>query len=162
MKICLNIDKEMDKLESFSRRNNTHFFNVYEGPNEENAACVSKVVQLPNRFYSSSKTWTAVDVERAHRTGPKNDNYNRSRPIVARLHRWQDKLTVLHQRDGRKQIADTLNIRVASDLTGRQSSVLREERSAGRRAYFRNGRLQYNNRPQSTQQANPNPQTRQP
>lgn len=57
VKICLNIDKEMDKLESFSRRNNIRFFNVYEGPNEEKAACVSKVVQLLNRFYSSSKTW---------------------------------------------------------------------------------------------------------
>ena len=153
----------MDKLESFSRRNNIRFSNVYEGPNEGNAACVSKVVQLLNRFYSSSKTWTADDVERAHRTGPKNDNYNRPRPIVARLHRWHDKLTVLQQRDGRKQMIDTLNIRVASDLTGRQSSVLREERSAGRRAYFRNGRLHYNNRTQSTQQqANPSLQTRQP
>ena len=84
VKICM--DKEMDKLESFSRRNNIRFFNVYEGPNEENAACVSKVVQLLNRFYSSSKTWTADDVERSHRTGPKNDNYNCPRPIVARLH----------------------------------------------------------------------------
>ena len=75
----------MDKLESFSRRNNVRFFNVYEGPNEENAACFSKVVQLLNRFYSSSKTWTADDVERAHRTGPKNDSYNRPRPIVAQM-----------------------------------------------------------------------------
>ena len=147
VKMCLNIPKEMDKLESFSRRNNVRFFNVYEGSNEEKAACVSKVLQLLNRFYSSSKTWTADDVERAHRTGPKNDNYNRPRPIVALLHRWQDKLTVLQQRDGKKQMADTLNIRVASDLTGRQSSVLRQERSAGRRAYSRNGRLHYNNRP---------------
>ena len=44
-------------------------------------------------------------------------------------------------------MADTLNICVASVLTGRQSSVLREERSAGRLAYFRNGQIQYNNRP---------------
>ena len=64
VKMCLNIDKEMSKLESFSRRNNIRFFNVYEGPNEENAACVSKVVQLLNRFYSSSKTWTADEERR--------------------------------------------------------------------------------------------------
>ena len=64
----------MDKLESFSRRNNVRFFNVYEGPNEENAACVIKVVQTLNHFYSSSKTWSADDVERAHRTVPKTDN----------------------------------------------------------------------------------------
>ena len=56
MKICLNTDKEMDMLESFCRRNNIRFFNVYEGPNEENTACVRKVVQFLNRFYSSSKT----------------------------------------------------------------------------------------------------------
>ena len=41
----LNIDKEINKLESFYRRNNIRlFFNVYDVSNEENAACVRKVV----------------------------------------------------------------------------------------------------------------------
>ena len=72
--IRLNIEEEMDKLESFSRRNNIHLFNVYQGPFEENAACVREEVQYLTRFYWSSKTWTADDVERAHRTVPKTDN----------------------------------------------------------------------------------------
>ena len=52
--IRLNIEEEMYKLESFSRRNNIHLFTVYEGPYEENAACVREEVQSLNRFYSSS------------------------------------------------------------------------------------------------------------
>ena len=40
-------------------------------------------------------------------------------------------------------MADTLNIRVASDLTDSQYDILKEEKQAGRRAYFYQGRLHY-------------------
>ena len=43
-------------------------------------------------------------------------------------------------------MSDTLNIRVATDLTDRQNNILREEKSAGRQAYFHNGRLCYRER----------------
>ena len=104
-----------------------------------------KVVQLLNRFYSQ-KVWTRDDVERAHRTGPKSGDINRPRPLIARLHRWNDKISVLQERDGRKAMSDTLNIRVATDLTDRQNNILREEKSAGRQVYFYNGRLCYRER----------------
>ncbi|XP_076455160.1 superkiller complex protein 2-like isoform X2 [Babylonia areolata] len=41
-------------------------------------------------------------------------------------------------------MANTLNVRVASDLTQRQNQILREEREAGKKAYFWKGRLYYN------------------
>ena len=104
-----------------------------------------KVVQLLIRFYSQ-KVWTRDDVERAHRTGPKSGDINRPRPLIARLHRWNDKISVLQERDGRKAMSDTLNIRVATDLTDRQNNILREEKSAGRQACFYNGRLCYRER----------------
>ena len=43
-------------------------------------------------------------------------------------------------------MSDTLNIRVTTDLTDRQNNILREEKSAGRQAYFHNGRLCYRER----------------
>ena len=103
---------------------------------------VDKVVHLLNTFYSH-KVWTRDDVDRAHRTGPKSGDNDRPRPLIARLHRWCDKMSVLQQTDERKEMSDTLNIRVATDVTDRQSSILREEKNAGRQAYFHNGRLHY-------------------
>ena len=143
--LCQSTDDKVDKLEFFSRRNNVRFFNVYEESDETSEDCVRKVVQLLNRFYSQ-KVWTRDDVERAHRTGPKSGDINRPRPLIARLHRWSDKISVLQERDGRKAMSDTLNIRVATDLTDRQNNILREEKSAGRQAYFHNGRLCYRER----------------
>ena len=88
------MDAQVDKLESFSRRNNVRFFNVYEGPNEDSVRCAHKVVQLLN-IYFPNKTWSIDDIERAHRTGPRSNNYERPRLIMARLHRWYDKMSIL-------------------------------------------------------------------
>ena len=55
MNICLTTEQEIDKLESFSRRNNIRLFNVYEGSNEDDTSRVQKVVQLLNRFYSTKQ-----------------------------------------------------------------------------------------------------------
>ena len=159
VKICLNIDKEMDKLESFSHRNNIRFFNVYEGPNEENTACVSKVVQLLNRFYSSSKTWTADDVERAHRTGPKNDNYNRPRPIVAWLHRWHDKLRETQERSW--QTPSTF-VWLPTWLGDKALCFERRGEECRQMSLLQNWMASLQQQTPSTQQANPNPQTQQP
>ena len=131
---------KVDRLEIFSERNNVKLFNVHEERDETDEDCVRKVVQLLNRF-NWHKLWTRDDVDRAPRTGPKSGDINRSRPLIARLHRWSDKISVLPERDGRKAMSDTLNIRVATDLTDRQNNIRREETSDGRQAYFQNGRL---------------------
>eukprot|EP00745_Piridium_sociabile_P028451 TRINITY_DN4581_c0_g1_i8.p1 TRINITY_DN4581_c0_g1~~TRINITY_DN4581_c0_g1_i8.p1 ORF type:complete len:674 (-),score=116.05 TRINITY_DN4581_c0_g1_i8:159-2180(-) len=147
------MDSQMDKIESFSRRNNLRFFNVYEGPHEDGSQCIRKVVQLLNRFFPA-KQWTTDDVERAHRLGQRNSNYSRPRPIIARLYRWQDKLCILRAGDCRREMANTLGIRVSSDLTDRQNQVVREARDAGRHAYVWKGRLFYNNKKQQDDRNN--------
>ena len=80
-------------------------------------------------------------MDRAPHTGPKSGNINRLRPLFARIHRWNDEMSVLPESDVRKAMSDKLNIRVATDLTDRQNSIRREETSGGRQAYFHNGRL---------------------
>ena len=101
--LCQSTDDKVDKLEFFSRRNNVRVFNVYEEPDETSEDCVRKSVQLLNRLYSQ-KAWTRDNVERAHRTGPKSGDINRPRPLIARLQRWRDKISVLQERDERKAI----------------------------------------------------------
>ncbi|KAL8620545.1 hypothetical protein ACOMHN_028048 [Nucella lapillus] len=143
--VSQKMDTQVDRLESFSRRNNLRFFNVFEGPKENNFQCTRKVIQLLNRFFPI-KQWSIDDVERAHRIGPRNEKYEQPRPIIARLFHWQDKLSILMARDNRKEMADTLNICVASDLTNRQNQIIREEKDAGRQAYVWKGHMFHKNR----------------
>ncbi|KAL8582253.1 hypothetical protein ACOMHN_037010 [Nucella lapillus] len=143
--VSQKMDTQVDRLESFSRRNNLRFFNVFEGPKENNFQCTRKVIQLLNRFFPI-KQWSIDDVERAHQIGPRNEKYEQPRPIIARLFHWQDKLSILMARDNKKEMADTLNIRVASDLTNRQNQIIREEKDAGRQAYVWKGHMFHKNR----------------
>ena len=69
------MDGQIDKIESFSRRNNLRFFNVLEDDREDDLKCTRKVVQLLNRFYPM-RQWTVDDVERAHRLGRSIRNPN--------------------------------------------------------------------------------------
>lgn len=134
------MDDQMDKLEAFSRRNNVRFFNVFQEQDENDIQCIRKVVQLLNRFFPE-KIWTVDDIERAHRSGPRSSDRNPQRTIIVRMHRWQDKLSVLQSRDSRREMAEELNIRVASDVTDRQNEIIQAERDAGRHAHIWKGRL---------------------
>ena len=100
--------------------------------------CVHKVVKPLNSFHPS-KTWTSDDIERAHRVGPVRKNNTRSRTLVARLHRWSDKLLLLEEKENRKDMADKLDVREAADLTDRQQGELRRQKEKGKMAYYRNG-----------------------
>ena len=135
-----DLDDQLEKLETHSRRNNVRFFSVIEDPNEDYKACVHKVVELLNSFYRS-KTWTSDDIERVNRVGPMRKNNTRSRTLIARLHRGSDKLLLLEEKENRKDMADKLDVRVAADLTDRQHGELRRQKEKGKLACYRNGRL---------------------
>ena len=78
-------------------------------------------------------------VERAHRVGPKGNN--QPRLLLARMHHWSDKLSLLSERTFRQNMANQVGVRVAADLTDRQQEELRKHREQGRTAYYRSGRL---------------------
>ena len=94
--------------------------------------------KLLNEFYPF-KTWMEEDVERAHRVGPKGNN--QPRLLLARMHHWSDKLSLLSERTFRQNMANQVGVRVAADLTDRQQEELRKHREQGRTAYYRSGRL---------------------
>ena len=130
------------------------FFSVIEDPNEDYKACVHNVVKLLNIFYPS-KTWTSDDIERAHRVGPMRKNNTRPRTLIARLHRWSDKLLLLEEKENRKDTADKLGERVAADLTDRQHGELRRQKEKGKMTYYGNGRLCFREKQRSPRRGYP-------
>ena len=125
------LDGHLDRLDAFLRKNNLRFVNVHEGPGEDYKSCARKVVQLLNRFFPF-KTWRPEDLEQAHRVGPKRKDGSRPRTLVARFHTWLDKLSLLEEKDARKDMADTYGIRMAADLTDRQHKELKRQKDQGR------------------------------
>ena len=134
------LESEIERLESFSRRNNLRFFNIPQPTSETDDNCTRSLVRTLNHFYPS-KRWNEDDIERAHRTGSTASNGRpRPRPIIARFFSWRDKMLVLRDREARRRVGDR-DMRVADDLTNNQHARLQKEREDGRHAYYKNGRL---------------------
>ena len=140
-------DQKLEKLEASSRASNLKFFNVFEETNENSSDCVRQVVQLLNRFFPV-KTWSTEDVDKSYRLGSRNASAS-PRPIIATMHRWKDKILVLREHECRSEMADCVNIRVATDLTDRQNVILREQKQSGNQAYFYKGRLHHHSQDES-------------
>ena len=105
-KLCLNIDKIMNKLESFSRRNNKLFF-----PRTSTKDLRRRTQLVSQRWFNSWTAFIRADVRRRW------------------LHRRQGKLSYCSRETQERSWHYTPNIRVASDRTVQQSFVLREETS---------------------------------
>ena len=116
------LESEIERLESFSRRNNLRFFNIPQPTNETDDDCTRTLVRTLNHFYPS-KRWNEDDIERAHRTGSTASNGRpRPRPIIARFFSWRDKMLVLRDREARRRVEDR-DMRVADDLTNNQQQT---------------------------------------
>ena len=101
------------------------------------------------------KTWRPEDLEQVHRVGPKRKDGSRPRTLVARFHTWPDKLSLLEEKDARKDMADTYGIRMAADLTDRQHKELKRQKDQGRIAYYRNRRLCFKEKRRSSRRGSP-------
>ena len=139
-------DEELDKLEAFSRRDNLRFFGLAETPGETFDSCAAKVVDCLKDTVPG-KNWSVDDVVRAHRVGQKPNfasmaasqgSKPKSRPMIVKLRRWQDKMDILT--NGRAALKRK-DIQVASDLTTRQSEQIRKHREKGLHAYFKGSKL---------------------
>nr|KAG5687901.1 hypothetical protein BaRGS_029898 [Batillaria attramentaria]KAG5699159.1 hypothetical protein BaRGS_014458 [Batillaria attramentaria] len=129
-------DKKVDKLESFSRRDNLKFFGIPETTGETFVICARKIVDVlkntvPNR------DWKTEDIIRAHRVGGKQTG-DKPRPLIAKFTRWSDKMAILTSgRDALRQ----KGVAVASDLTTSQSRTLKRYREDGINAYYKGDKL---------------------
>ena len=81
---------KLNDLEDRSRRNNLKFEGVAEGPNENWEQSTEKILKIISDKLQISEP---VEIERAHRIG--KPSADRSRPIIARFLRHQDREKIL-------------------------------------------------------------------
>ena len=133
------LEVELDRLETFSRRNNVKLFGIpeYGGMGREDCAeTVRDILQT----YLPSKSWAPDSIERAHRLGPPNPQNPNPRPIIVKFQRWADAMALMKDRHARDDMNNG-GIRTAQDLTKRQAAKLRELRNDGKRGFYVNGKL---------------------
>ena len=135
------LDDKINKLESFSKRDNLKFFNVAENYD----SCAKKILDLLQNCVPD-RVWQLSDIVRAHRRGTdknRNDsgsntggNGRRPRPIIVKFAHWGAKMHVLTKgRDGLKR----QGVAVAGDPTTRQQSVIKQYRNDGINQDLRTG-----------------------
>ena len=141
------IEQAVENSEKEAVRCNLKFFGVPDSP-RFNSSLVDQMVELLNTYsvpdHSFGRQWVRDDVERAFRvsTGDNRDNRdaNRARPVIVRFKNFSDKMEILRDRDMREAMRED-NIRVTSDLTSHQRSILQFYKSEGKIAYYIGGRL---------------------
>lgn len=134
------LETEVDRLESYSRRNNVKLFGIPEAEGyKEDCAEAARNILLT---YLPDKEWTDDVIERAHRVGKRNHSNDNPRPIIATFKNWGDVMTLMTNRDARADMKND-GLRAAQDLTKRQSTKLRKLYEEGRPAYYVNGKLRF-------------------
>ena len=87
-----NIEKNIDRLEAYSRRENTRIFGIPEDENETPLSIKENLLSY-FRIASPDKEWSTRDIVRAHRIGSTTDAENDPRPIIVRFLHWDDKIS---------------------------------------------------------------------
>ncbi|XP_038063373.1 uncharacterized protein LOC119734083 [Patiria miniata] len=88
VKVLTDHAEHIHKLEQFSRRNNIRVTGLYQQKNEN---CLSQAKNLLQDKFSMED----VELERAHRDGPKLDG--KPQHLLIKLNCYQDKIKVLQQ-----------------------------------------------------------------
>ena len=107
------LDDKIDKLESFSKRDNLKFFNVAESTEPENYdSCAKKILDLLQNCVPD-RVWQLSDIVRAHRlrtdknrndSGSNNSgNDRRPRPIIVKFAHWGGQDARADQGEGRPE-----------------------------------------------------------
>ena len=141
------LEQNIDRLESYSRRDNVIFYGIGEEEgnpnddygNESYAECKKKVLKvLQECVWSEGKVWNERDIVRAHRIRKSTDRpLHEPRPLIARFLHWDDKMLVTQSKEDLQQAG----YKTANDLTYRQRKKLRELKSEGKKGYFQRGKL---------------------
>lgn len=129
---------DIDRLESFSRRDNLRFFGVTQQVDDENYdTCAGAVVDTLNSV-KTYKTWTDDDIVRAHRVGQARPG--EPKPMIVKFRQWRDKMTLIKDKDIRGQLEEK-GVRLANDLTRIQAETVAQAKREGKVAYFVRGKL---------------------
>ena len=138
------IEKELDSLERLSKHCNLKFLGVTEGLRENYRTSIERIVDILNDC-SSSRTWDKSEIETTYRIGDRRQQSDQPRPLIVTFHRWSDKMEILNDTSSRDLLRRE-GIRVSSELTTRQRDEVQRYRRQGKIAYYKNGRLQVEER----------------
>ena len=136
-----SMEELLDHTEQETKRKNIKIFGVDESFSQDRTS-IDLVVDVLNH-YSSVCDWARGDIDRAYRLGEPRDS-REPRPIVAQFQRFDDKMMVLGDRGMRDDMRKD-SIRIASDLTTKQRSMLAFYRDQGKTAFFVKGKIQIRN-----------------
>ena len=132
-----DLEEKIEQQDQRSRRDNILLYGIPEpdvtashGHPED---CVNSVVTSVNDVLENPLQ--ASDIARAHRVGKRREG--KTRPVVAKLLRSDDKVAILPKRQELK----AKDIGVSSDLTETQRENIRHAREEGYFAYYRGGVL---------------------
>ncbi|KAL8567955.1 hypothetical protein ACOMHN_029130 [Nucella lapillus] len=135
-----DLQDEVDRLESFSRRNNVRLFGIPESARAEDFDTCAETVKKTLQNDIPQINWDNDPVERAHRIGRYNPNNPNPRPIIVKFTRWGDAMKVMRNQEARSKLQEN-SVRIAQDLTRRQASQLRDLKQVGKSGYFVGGKL---------------------
>ena len=100
---------------------------------------MQKVVDALNDAGELTIPFTMSDIQQAYRINGRRRR-NEPRPLIVEFTHWCDKLGILMNKDIRDHLRQN-GVRVANDLTRRQSSQVAEIRRQGKVGYFLSGKL---------------------
>ncbi|KAL8580971.1 hypothetical protein ACOMHN_017537 [Nucella lapillus] len=135
-----DLQDEVDRLESFSRRNNVRLFGIPESARAEDFDTCAETVKKTLQNDILQINWDNDPVERAHRIGRYNPNNPNPRPIIVKFTRWGDAMKVMRNQEARSKLQEN-SVRIAQDHTRRQASQLRDLKQVGKSGYFMGGKL---------------------
>ena len=149
------ISLKLNDLEDRSRRNNLKFEGFDEEAGENWEQCAEKIKRLSREKLGLTND---IEIERAHRLGKVTPN--KTRPIIAKFLRFQDREAILKSA---RKLKGT-NIYINEDLCEaslekrrEQLPRLKAEREKGNIAYFSHTRLVIKRRPEATSEAGSSP-----
>ncbi|KAL8558821.1 hypothetical protein ACOMHN_046403 [Nucella lapillus] len=103
-----DLQDEVDRLESFSRRNNVRLFGIPESARAEDFDMCAETVKKTLQNDIPQINWDNDPVERAHRIGRYNPNNPNPRPIIVEFTRWGDAMKVMRNQEARVSCKKTV------------------------------------------------------
>lgn len=145
-----NLDKDVEKLERYSRRDTIRVFGLVEIVNERYDNIKQYVIDSVLKVACPDIEWSDNDIVRTHRIGYKMDDRHdksngkgegnendKSRILLIKFLHWDKKMKVLKGREPLRAVG----IRVSDDLTKRQRQSLKSLADRGKFGYYHRGEL---------------------
>ena len=136
--IIENLDKDVDRLEAYSRRDTIRVFGLPEMVNETYDKLKGYVISSVLNVACPHFDWGPEDIVRTHRVGKQDaSNVENPRILLIKFLHWDRKMAVLRGRETLREYG----IRVGDDITRRQRDTLKRLSEKGMFGYYYKGEL---------------------